>query len=352
MSRHRRSTEFPAKLGQTRAFERAFRPVTALIVVKDVLAIARSLPPETPQVKAAFSPPPRAKRVGRGWGVGGTSAENKLQTHHPGSQSHAIESRPSAPLRGGRERKEQKRPPLAERPHRLGGKPASSLVRRRLRRMIAPLGHELVELGLVLGHAQAIEEVAELALLVLEPAQGLGAIFVEGPIAARGIMRPRRAAAHLRAHPVHLALHALHLVLPAVVAAVVITASHASAPYREGEDCETQRPEGPEAEDDQRDPGGFAEFVELGGDGHGQPRVNVNSIYIYGGVHGECQHPLHSDKRAGRAGKGPAARGPRRRPRACSAIHWSRLRIRQPRAAKKFQPRPLAAGPVTPRPRR
>src|SRR5574340_99812 len=125
------------------------------------------------------------------------------------------------------------------------------------------------------------------------------------------MMRPRRAATtaeaatHPRAHPVHLALHALHLVLPAIVA--VITASHASAPYREGEDCEAQRPEGPEAEDDQRDPGGFAEFVELGGDGHGQPRVNVNSIYIDRDVGGGCQHPSHPDKRARRGRKNPAA---------------------------------------------
>ena len=51
---------------------------------------------------------------------------------------------------------------------------------------IAPLGHELVELGLVLGMAQAVEKLFEFALLVLEVAEGLRAIFVKRPIAARG----------------------------------------------------------------------------------------------------------------------------------------------------------------------
>jgi len=61
--------------------------------------------------------------------------------------------------------------------------------RRRLRRAaapIAPFGHELIELGLVLGGAQPIEELAELLLLFLEPAQRVGAVVVEGAIAARG----------------------------------------------------------------------------------------------------------------------------------------------------------------------
>src|SRR6266536_2539817 len=49
----------------------------------------------------------------------------------------------------------------------------------------AALGHELVELGLVLGVAQALQELLELTLLLFEPPQGLGAIFVERPVAAR-----------------------------------------------------------------------------------------------------------------------------------------------------------------------
>jgi hypothetical protein len=45
-------------------------------------------------------------------------------------------------------------------------------------------GHELIELGLVLGKAQPLEELAELALLFFEALEGLGAVFVEGVIAA------------------------------------------------------------------------------------------------------------------------------------------------------------------------
>src|SRR4029077_929123 len=48
----------------------------------------------------------------------------------------------------------------------------------------AAIGHELVELGAVLGEAQALEEFDELALLLFEPAQGLYAVFVEGAVAA------------------------------------------------------------------------------------------------------------------------------------------------------------------------
>jgi hypothetical protein len=43
---------------------------------------------------------------------------------------------------------------------------------------VTPLGHELVELGPVLGEAQPVEEFAELALFLLQPAQGVGAILV------------------------------------------------------------------------------------------------------------------------------------------------------------------------------
>src|SRR4029078_9903204 len=56
---------------------------------------------------------------------------------------------------------------------------------------VAPIRHELVELGLVLGHAQAVEECAELALLFLEPAQGFRPVLVKSAVAAGGM--PRRA---------------------------------------------------------------------------------------------------------------------------------------------------------------
>ena len=58
------------------------------------------------------------------------------------------------------------------------------LVGRRRRRTIATLGHELVELGLVLGVPQAIEESLELALLFLETLQRLFAILIERAVAA------------------------------------------------------------------------------------------------------------------------------------------------------------------------
>src|SRR5947209_3514381 len=73
-------------------------------------------------------------------------------------------------------------------------------------RAIAPLGHELIELVLVLGEAQPIEEVAELALLFFQTAQRLGAIFVEGVIAARTRAAP--AAETTGAEALHVVAHA------------------------------------------------------------------------------------------------------------------------------------------------
>jgi hypothetical protein len=49
---------------------------------------------------------------------------------------------------------------------------------------IAPLGHELVELCPVLGKAQPLQKLLELALFFLEPAKRIGAIVVESAIAA------------------------------------------------------------------------------------------------------------------------------------------------------------------------
>jgi hypothetical protein len=46
----------------------------------------------------------------------------------------------------------------------------------------AVLGHERVELFLVLGVTQPIEEILEFGLLLFEALQGLDAVFVEGAI--------------------------------------------------------------------------------------------------------------------------------------------------------------------------
>jgi len=54
-----------------------------------------------------------------------------------------------------------------------------------------PFGHELVELGLVLGEAQPVQESAELFLLFLQPAEGFRAVLVKRAIAAGRRRRPR-----------------------------------------------------------------------------------------------------------------------------------------------------------------
>src|SRR5262245_42096276 len=105
------------------------------------------------------------------------------------------------------------------------------------RRPVAALGHELIELGLVLGEAKPGEELAKFTLLLLKAAQSVRTIFVERAIAARRAVVPGTAA-HARAHPVHFALHTIDLVLPMTVLADVVSASHSSAPNSESEDAE------------------------------------------------------------------------------------------------------------------
>src|SRR5260370_6796114 len=95
--------------------------------------------------------------------------------------------------------------------------------RRCVRWPVAPVGHELIELGLVLGHPQAVEEIAELALFLLEPAQRFAAVVVEGTVAAGRIPR--------------CALITSGLTSP--VETPEMSATHSSAPYGEGESGET-----------------------------------------------------------------------------------------------------------------
>src|SRR5215831_2562188 len=98
----------------------------------------------------------------------------------------------------------------------------------RFRRPIAPFRHELVELGLVLGVPQAVKEIAELALLLFESPQRLGAVLVKGPVAAGRRTAPPFTSS---AHAIHLLLHTFHLALPTVM----IPAAHSSAPDDEGQ---------------------------------------------------------------------------------------------------------------------
>src|SRR3954454_7209992 len=123
------------------------------------------------------------------------------------------------------------------------------------------LRHELVELFLVLGVTQTVEEVLELDLLLLEALQRLGAVFVEGAVAARGRAKAEAEATalHAAAHAVHLVLHPLHLVLPAIL---VAPATHFSAPECEKEKGKSDRPPDEEAEDGHGDPAGMPRRVQ------------------------------------------------------------------------------------------
>src|SRR5215510_5135314 len=58
---------------------------------------------------------------------------------------------------------------------------------------VAAFVHELVELGLVLCKAKAVQEFPELTLLFLEPAQRIGPVLVEGAVAARWRVVPATA---------------------------------------------------------------------------------------------------------------------------------------------------------------
>src|SRR4051794_41918940 len=83
---------------------------------------------------------------------------------------------------------------------------AVSALRRVVRRgrAGAVLGHEGVELFLVPGVAQAVEEIAEFDLLLFQPAQRVGAIFVEGAGAGRRRGRRGNTALPAAAPPPHL----------------------------------------------------------------------------------------------------------------------------------------------------
>src|ERR1044072_3991826 len=94
-------------------------------------------------------------------------------------------------------------------PGMAGLRGRSALRRRSLRCLaVAALGHELIELLLVLGKAQPVEEIAKLALLFFEAVQRRGAILVERMVAARTGRAPGAEA--VRAEALHPLAHAAH----------------------------------------------------------------------------------------------------------------------------------------------
>ena len=54
-----------------------------------------------------------------------------------------------------------------------------------VRGLVAAVGHELIELGLILGAPQTVQKAGELLLLLFEPFQRLGPVIIEGGVAAR-----------------------------------------------------------------------------------------------------------------------------------------------------------------------
>ena len=111
----------------------------------------------------------------------------------------------------------------------------------------------------------------------------LGTILVEGAIARRRRLPEAETtfAAHAPAHAVHFLLHAAHLGLPAFHA--VSSATHPTAPYREGQKAETDGPPNKKAQDRRGDPGRPAVFVDSVRETSSHPHgldVNVNNIHI------------------------------------------------------------------------
>src|ERR1700742_3127056 len=96
------------------------------------------------------------------------------------------------------------------------------------RRVLPALGHELVELGLVLGEAQAVEEGGEIALFLFQAAQRVLAVLVERPVAAGGLCGIAASAAEVSpAGERHATLPEAGLPLTVTGAS---TASHTSTP--------------------------------------------------------------------------------------------------------------------------
>src|SRR5205085_239660 len=142
----------------------------------------------------------------------------------------------------------------------------------------AAVGHELVELRLVLGLTQAVQKFEEIALLVFEATQGLAAVFVKSGVTARALAAwaaparsPRRSpgtpAARRLLHPLH---SFLHPPLPAIMPAVCPASHDATAPYQKSQGDEADRPPHDKARNHQSDPGRLADVVRACRDRHGR----------------------------------------------------------------------------------
>src|SRR5262245_119183 len=118
------------------------------------------------------------------------------------------------------------------------------------------LRHERVELFLVLGVAQAAQELLELLLFLLQTPQRLLAVFIEGAVAARWRAEAEAMPLHAVLHALHLPLHPFHLVRPAI-AIVVAPATHFSAPECAKEKGKSDRPPDQEDENGHGDPAGM-----------------------------------------------------------------------------------------------
>src|SRR4051794_15823880 len=133
----------------------------------------------------------------------------------------------------------------------------------------ATFGHELIELGLVLGHAKTCQEVLKLPLLFLEPVQGLGAIVVERLVAARACRVP----------PGPPTSHLVHACLPA--AKSVVEDRHASTPDHERQGRKPNGPPHHEAEDHKCDPCRPSQIIDLCKYGHAEPRVRMLITFTF-----------------------------------------------------------------------
>src|SRR5262245_55238773 len=133
---------------------------------------------------------------------------------------------------------------------------------------VAPFGHELVELLLIARLAEPLKKFAEFLLLFLQAAQCFSTILVERPVAARWRVVKSSVPA---ATSVASSLTSLAGKGPASI----FPECHASTPYEIKQDCEARRPEEDETNDHQRNPGWFAQIINLRNELHQRPHVNV-----------------------------------------------------------------------------